>query len=54
VDRVTLPGDPTPLRFRRTTDALEVDLPPARRNAIGVALVMEGRGLTDGSLVEVG
>jgi alpha-L-fucosidase len=54
VDRVTLPDDPTPLRFRRTTDTLEVDLPPARRNAIGVALVMEGHGLTDGSLVEVG
>ena len=45
VQRVTIPGDPTPLPFRRTAEALEVDLPPALRNDIGVALVVEGPGL---------
>ncbi|KQS51497.1 MULTISPECIES: alpha-L-fucosidase [unclassified Sphingomonas] len=51
VARVTLAGDTTPLAFRRTGQALEVTLPPARRHAIGVALVLSGTGLTEGSLV---
>jgi len=46
VRRVTLPGDATPLSFRRTGDALEVTLPPAARHPIGVALVLSGRGMT--------
>lgn len=46
VRRVTIPGDATPLAFRRTGEALEVDLPPALRNDIGVAVVVEGPGLT--------
>ena len=54
VRRVTLPGDNAPLRFRRTADALEVDVPAARRNPIGLALVIEGDGLTGGSLGEPG
>lgn len=43
--RVTIPGDATPLTFRRTATALEVDLPEALRNDIGVALVVQGTGL---------
>ncbi|KQN90970.1 alpha-L-fucosidase [Sphingomonas sp. Leaf231] len=54
VRRVTFPGDDTPLTFRRTAAALEVDVPAARRNAIGLALVIEGNGLTAGSLGEPG
>ncbi|MET3709934.1 alpha-L-fucosidase [Sphingomonas trueperi] len=50
IQRVTLPGQNAPLTFRRTADALEVDLPPALRNRIGVALVLSGRGITAGSL----
>ncbi len=50
IRRVTLPGHNEPLTFRRTDTALEVDLPPALRNRIGVALVLSGRGLTQGSL----
>ncbi|MDP1028460.1 alpha-L-fucosidase [Sphingomonas sp. KR1UV-12] len=46
VHRVTLPGDPTPLRFRRTGQALEVTLPEASRNPIGVALILSGQGIT--------
>ena len=42
VERVTLPGSTEPLRFTRTTDALEVALPPAARNAIGLALILSG------------
>ncbi len=53
VSRVTLPGDSGPLRFRRTAQALEIDLPAARRNPIGVALVINGSGLTDGSLADL-
>ena len=45
VQRVTIPGDSAPLAFRRTPDALEVDLPPALRNDIGVAVVVQGSGL---------
>ncbi|MDF0486528.1 alpha-L-fucosidase [Sphingomonas sp. H39-1-10] len=48
--RVALPGDPAPLAFRQTDTALEVTVPAARRNAIGVALVLSGSGLTEGSL----
>ena len=47
ITRVTLPGDPTPLRFRRAGNALEVDLPDAVRNTIGVALVLQGNGVAD-------
>ncbi|NWK97668.1 alpha-L-fucosidase [Sphingobium lactosutens] len=50
VQRVTLAGDNAPLTFRRTEEALEVTLPAARRNAVGVALTVNGPGLTDGSL----
>lgn len=53
VSRVTLPGDATPLRFRRTAQALEVDVPASRRNPIGIALVIEGSGLTSGCLVDL-
>ncbi|MGR6329440.1 alpha-L-fucosidase [Sphingomonas sp. XXL09] len=45
VTRVTIPNDAAPLVFRRTADALEVELPAALRNAIGVALVVNGAGL---------
>ena len=50
VEGVTLPGQQQPLTFRRTGTALEVDLPPALRNRIGVALILSGDGLTQGSL----
>lgn len=43
--RVTIPGDAQPLTFRRTAQALEVDLPSGLRNDIGVGLVVEGDGL---------
>jgi alpha-L-fucosidase len=46
VRRVTLPNDSTPLPFTRNEDALEVTVPAAARNAIGVALVVAGDGLT--------
>lgn len=46
VRRVTLPGDRAPLDFRQTANALEVTLPTARRDPIGVALIVEGEGLT--------
>lgn len=46
VQRVTMPGEATPLAFRRTGDALEVTLPTAARHPIGVALILSGRGLT--------
>jgi alpha-L-fucosidase len=52
IARVTLPGDTTPLPFRRTGEGLEVTLPPARRHAIGIALVLSGAGLTEGSLAD--
>jgi len=45
-ERVTIPGDSAPLRFRRTTQALEVDLPASLRNDVGVGLVVTGTGLT--------
>jgi alpha-L-fucosidase len=51
VARVTLPGSDAPLRFVRTGDALEVTLPAAIRNDIGVALILSGSGLTEGSVV---
>ncbi|WP_343528025.1 alpha-L-fucosidase [Sphingomonas sp.] len=43
-------GDGTPLDFRRTDKALEVTLPPRHRNAIGVPLILSGRGLVEGSV----
>ncbi|WP_242415931.1 alpha-L-fucosidase [Sphingomonas panni] len=46
VTRVTLPGDATPLSFRRTDDAVEVTLPERARHPIGVALVLSGNGVT--------
>jgi alpha-L-fucosidase len=46
VKRVTLVGDSTPLAFIRKDDALEVTLPDAARDDIGVALVISGEGLT--------
>ena len=46
IERVTLPGDPTPLPFRRTETALEVTLPEAGRHPIGVALILHGDGIT--------
>ena len=45
IERVTLPGDPTPLPFRRTEAALEVTLPDAARHPIGVALILHGNGI---------
>ena len=50
VQRVTVPGSNAPLRFVRTGDALEVTLPPALRNDIGIALILSGSGLTEGSV----
>jgi alpha-L-fucosidase len=41
------------LTVRRTVQALEVDLPGTLRNSIGIALILSGSGLTDGSLAEV-
>ena len=52
VRRVAVAGDPAPLAFRRTADALEVTVPAAHRNAIGLPLVLSGRGLTEGSLAD--
>ena len=46
VRRVTMPGGPTPLAFRRTDDALEVTLPGGARHPIGVALILSGEGVT--------
>lgn len=46
VTRVTLPGDATPLSFRRTDNAIEVTLPERARHPIGVALVLSGNGVT--------
>ncbi|MBB3881018.1 alpha-L-fucosidase [Sphingomonas pseudosanguinis] len=45
VARVTLPGDATPLAFRRTGDALEVTLPAGARHPIGVALILSGQAV---------
>ncbi|WP_420828377.1 alpha-L-fucosidase C-terminal domain-containing protein [Devosia salina] len=46
IQRVTLPGDQTPVPFRRTDTALEVTLPEAGRHPIGVALILHGQGIT--------
>ena len=46
VQRVTLPGSDAPLSFTRSPDVLEVRVPDARRNSIGLALVINGVGLT--------
>jgi len=53
VERVTVPGSAAPLDFRRTSEALEITLPSALRNSIGIALILSGSGLTEGSLAEV-
>ena len=53
IDRVTVPGATASLDFRRTGAALEVTLPESLRNEIGIALILAGSGLTDGSLAEV-
>jgi alpha-L-fucosidase len=50
LQRVSLFAAAAPLAFRRTPDALEVQLPESARNGIGVALVLSGEGLTDGSV----
>jgi alpha-L-fucosidase len=52
VERVTVPGSAAPLDFRRTSDALEITLPSGLRNAIGIALILSGSGLTQGSLAD--
>ncbi|WP_332837879.1 alpha-L-fucosidase [Sphingomonas sp. MA1305] len=46
VRRVTVPGSTAQLPFRHTSDAVEVDVPGALRNPIGIALIVEGDGLT--------
>jgi len=46
VRRVTLPGSEAPLPFTRSADALEVRVPDTERNSIGLALVINGVGLT--------
>jgi alpha-L-fucosidase len=46
VGRVRLPGDPIPLTFTRSADALEVRVPEHVQNQIGFALIIEGTGLT--------
>ena len=46
VRRVTLPGSEAPLPFTRSTAALEVRVPDTERNTIGLALVINGVGLT--------
>jgi alpha-L-fucosidase len=45
VQRVTLASDSTPLAFKRTDTALEVTLPEAARDDIGLALIISGEGL---------
>ena len=45
VRRVCVVGDPTPLAFNRTGDALQATLPAALRDPIGLALVVSGEGL---------
>lgn len=49
--RVRLANDATALKFRRTREALEIQLPAQARNDIGVALVLSGTGITQGELV---
>ena len=46
VERVSLVGDQAALRTERKADALEITLPEARRDPIGIALVIRGSGLT--------
>jgi alpha-L-fucosidase len=50
--RVTVAGSTAPLEFQRSEAALEVHLPEALRNRIGVALTLSGSGLVEDSLVE--
>lgn len=52
VPRITTPGSEAPLAFERRADALALTLPEALRNGIGVALIIRGSNLTEGSLVE--
>lgn len=46
VRRITIPGDPASLPFTRSAEVLEVRVPEALRNEIGLALIIEGVGLT--------
>lgn len=46
VSRVTLLGIEASLPFTRTSDALSVSLPASAKNSIGLALKIEGSGLT--------
>lgn len=46
VQRVTLPGSKSPLSFTRSADSLAIRLPVGARNSIGIALVIDGVGLT--------
>ncbi|KTT74255.1 alpha-L-fucosidase [Sphingomonas endophytica] len=50
IERVMLSGSDAPLQFQRNGDALQVTLPAAARNDIGVALIIAGSGLTEGSV----
>lgn len=52
IARITVPGSDAPLAFERRGDALLVTLPEALRNRIGIALIVQGSNLTQGSLVE--
>lgn len=53
VARVTVPGSNAPLSVKRTDAALEVTVPEGLRNAIGIPLILSGRGLTAGSLADL-
>jgi len=46
VSKVTFPGSTTPLPFTRSSQELVVRLPDDLRNRIGLALIIEGDGLT--------
>jgi len=46
VRRITIPGTTEPLPFTRTAGALDVRVPDRLRNRVGLALVMDGIGLT--------
>jgi alpha-L-fucosidase len=52
LDRVSVVGSAAPLEFRRSGAALEVPLPEAMRNRIGIGLRLSGSGLVEGSLAE--
>ena len=46
ISRVTLVNDPSPLPFIRKGEALEITLPQAARDDLGLALILSGDGLT--------